>query len=198
MKTDMSINNKKIFLLIISIFIQYVAFGQPLVIKTVAEDDKDLTLKETIYKYMYDTVQRGTFSSFEKIDINGNLISRSENNTKPAFIYYFTTSCKACHTDLTEILPELIQKFKGKIDFFIFTPASEEQILEENLNLDMFSIMICPKDFFKTGFPVAYLLNCNNDIVLRRRGGGTGTKRKETLDTHQEILNEWFFKVSNK
>jgi thiol-disulfide isomerase/thioredoxin len=147
---------------------------------------------------MYDTLPGKTFAAFEKQDINGNLISRSKNNDKPAFVYYFTTSCKACQIDLAEILPRLVEEFKDEIDFILFTPADEEYILKENLPLERYSIVVQPKDFFKTGFPMAYLLNRQNDILLKRTGGGTGTLREQTLEIHYQILKEWFLRAIHK
>lgn len=198
MKNKKNEISKSIFLLTLFAFISCSTIGQPIITKTIPEDVTEQNLEEMIRKYMYDTLVGKVYPAFKEYDLKGNLIVREENNDKPAFIYTFTTNCKACHTDLTTILPILFEEFKDKIDFFFLTPATvealEKDFKEKSIIIDI-PIIILPRNYFETGFPMGYLLDKQNNVLLKRIGGGGGTYSKMALTIHYEILRKWFLQA---
>ena len=194
-RKTMKVKNKILFIALL--FTSNIILGQTIV-NNIAKEDHDLDLEATIRKYMYDTLTNRQYSTFEKIAINGDSVFRRSINNKPAFIYTFTTNCRACHIDFVDVFPELLKEFGEKIDFILLTPATEEELKNDEYPYPHdLPVIILPKENFKTGFPMGYLLDKRNNIILIRKGGAGGSNRKQTKKIHCNILQEWFLKVLN-
>ena len=187
--------HKKTLLLCLTLFYAFISLGQVVIHETVEGGSSYSELERTISTHLYDTLVNKKYSTFEKIDTKGNVIIRGEDNEKPAFIYCFMTNCKGCEIDFIDIFPKLLTEFQDKIDFILLTPSTEEQLEDEKSFLPDVPTIILPRTNFKSGFPLGYLLDKQNNIIIVRLGAAGGTYRKKTKEIHYNILKKWFLKV---
>ena len=195
-KKNKSMFYKKVSLFCFILFCTFASLSQGVVAKTIEEDISTYSgLEKAISTYMFDTLVNQQYSTFEKHDTKGNVIIRGEDNEKPAFIYCFMTNCKGCEIDFIDVFPKLLTEFKDKIDFILLTPSTIDQLESEKNFLPDLPIIILPRTNFKFGFPMAYLLDRQNNIIITRSGGAGGTSPKHSKKIHYNILKKWFLKV---
>jgi peroxiredoxin len=143
---------------------------------------------------MFDTVRlkNRTYNYFNYTDIDGKEQIRDSINQKPCLIYYFASTCSPCLFEMV-IYNDLYKKYIGKIDFFALTPDTKESINKfcAESEIPKFSIISLPRSYFH-GFPVAFILDEKNKIVLFKSGGSMNEEMR-AIDCN--ILTEWCEKV---
>jgi thiol-disulfide isomerase/thioredoxin len=134
-----------------------------------------------------------TYRYFQFADMDGKEQIRDSINQKPCFIYYFTSNCSVCLLEIP-IINDLYKEFIGRIDFLAFTPIPKGSLSEHypESKIPKFPIISVTDSYFKSGFPVAYILDEKNRVVIRKNGGST---IKEIREIEYQVLKEWCEKV---
>jgi thiol-disulfide isomerase/thioredoxin len=176
---------------LLSLSVVFISF-----IYTHAQTDKQ-DLIDFEYEFIFDTLnlKNRIYDSFTCFDIEGNLIERSTVNEKPCFIYYFMAHCAPCSFEMP-VINQLNKEFGDKIEFVAFTPIPQEDISTyyPTGKAPQFTIISMPLEYFKTGFPMVFLLDKANNILIRQNGGTTNDVSRKL---HYEILKYWCLKAIN-
>jgi thiol-disulfide isomerase/thioredoxin len=104
--------------------------------------------------------------------MNNNEQIRDSINQKPCFIYYFSSNCSVCLLEIP-IVNDLYKEFIGKIDFLAFTPLSINLLSEHypDSKIPKFPIVSLPDSYFRSGFPVLYILDEKNRVMIKKKWG---------------------------
>jgi thiol-disulfide isomerase/thioredoxin len=139
------------------------------------------------------TLRMRTYKYFRFVDMNDKEQIRDSINRKPCFIYYFSSNCSVCLLEIP-MINDLYKEYIGKIDFLSFTPILKNSFPQHysESKIPKFPIISVHDSYFRSGFPVAYILDKKNRVMIRKNGGSTV---EEIRKIEYQVLKEWCEKV---